>query len=34
VCAALVESQGWWAMPDMAAKLHSYSLGNLLLIGA
>jgi len=32
--AALVESQGWRAMLDIAAKFHSYSLGNLLLIGA
>jgi len=32
--AALVESQGWRAMLDTAAKFHSYSLGNLLLIGA
>jgi len=32
--AALVESQGWQAMLDTAAKFHSYSLGNLLLIGA
>ena len=31
--AALVESQGWRAMLDTAAKFHSYSLGNLLLIG-
>jgi antirestriction protein ArdC len=31
---ALVESQGWRAMLDTAAKFHSYSLGNLLLIGA
>jgi len=30
--AALVESQGWRAMLDTAAKFHSYSLGNLLLI--
>ncbi len=32
--AALVESEGWRAMLDTAAKFHSYSLGNLLLIGA
>jgi len=32
--AVLVESQGWRAMLDTAAKFHSYSLGNLLLIGA
>ena len=32
--AALVESDGWRAMLDTAAKFHSYSLGNLLLIGA
>ncbi len=32
--AALVESDGWQAMLDTAAKFHSYSLGNLLLIGA
>ncbi len=32
--AALVESQGWRAMLDTAAKCHIYSLGNLLLIGA
>jgi len=33
--AALVESQGWRAMLDTAAKFHSYRLGgNLLLIGA
>ena len=32
--AALVDSQGWRAMLDTAAKFHSYSLGNLLLIGA
>ncbi len=32
--AALVESQGWRAMLDTAVKFHSYSLGNLLLIGA
>jgi len=32
--AALVESQGWRAMLDTAAKFHTYSLGNLLLIGA
>jgi len=32
--AALVESQEWRAMLDTAAKFHSYSLGNLLLIGA
>ncbi len=32
--AALVESQAWRAMLDTAAKFHSYSLGNLLLIGA
>jgi len=32
--AALVESDGWRAMLDNAAKFHSYSLGNLLLIGA
>jgi len=31
--AALVESDGWRAMLDTAAKFHSYSLGNLLLIG-
>ncbi len=31
--AALVESQGWRAMLDTAAKCHIYSLGNLLLIG-
>jgi len=31
--AALVESQGWRAMLDTAAKFHTYSLGNLLLIG-
>jgi len=31
--AALVESQAWRAMLDTAAKFHSYSLGNLLLIG-
>jgi len=30
--AALVESDGWRAMLDTAAKFHSYSLGNLLLI--
>ncbi len=30
--AALVESQGWRAMLDTAAKFHSYSLGNLLLV--
>jgi antirestriction protein ArdC len=30
--AALVESEGWRAMLDTAAKFHSYSLGNLLLI--
>ncbi len=30
--AALVESQGWRTMLDTAAKFHSYSLGNLLLI--
>jgi len=30
--AALVESQAWRAMLDTAAKFHSYSLGNLLLI--
>jgi len=29
---ALVESEGWRAMLDTAAKFHSYSLGNLLLI--
>jgi len=32
--AALVQSDGWRAMLDTAAKFHSYSLGNLLLIGA
>jgi len=32
--AALVESQEWRAMLDTAAKFHTYSLGNLLLIGA
>ena len=32
--AALVESQAWRAMLDTAAKFHTYSLGNLLLIGA
>jgi len=32
--AALVESVGWRAMLDTAAKFHSYRLGNLLLIGA
>ena len=32
--AALAESQAWRAMLDTAAKFHSYSLGNLLLIGA
>ncbi len=32
--AVLVESQGWRAMLDTAAKFHGYSLGNLLLIGA
>ncbi len=32
--AALVDSEGWRAMLDTAAKFHSYSLGNLLLIGA
>ncbi len=32
--AALVESDGWRAMLDTSAKFHSYSLGNLLLIGA
>ncbi len=32
--AALVEADGWRAMLDTAAKFHSYSLGNLLLIGA
>jgi len=32
--AALVESDGWRAMLNTAAKFHSYSLGNLLLIGA
>jgi len=32
--AALVESQGWRAMLDTAAKFHTYRLGNLLLIGA
>jgi len=32
--AALVQSQGWRTMLDTAAKFHSYSLGNLLLIGA
>ncbi len=31
--AALVESDGWRAMLDTAAKFHSYSLDNLLLIG-
>ncbi len=31
--AALVESDAWRAMLDTAAKFHSYSLGNLLLIG-
>ncbi len=31
--AALVDSEGWRAMLDTAAKFHSYSLGNLLLIG-
>ncbi len=30
--AALVDSEGWRAMLDTAAKFHSYSLGNLLLI--
>ncbi len=30
--AALVESEGWRAMLDTAAKFHSYSLGNLVLI--
>jgi len=30
--AALVESDGWRAMLDTAAKFHSYSLGNLVLI--
>jgi len=30
--AALVDSDGWRAMLDTAAKFHSYSLGNLLLI--
>ncbi len=30
--AALVESEGWRAMLDTAAKFHSYSLGNLLLV--
>jgi len=30
--AALVESDGWRAMLDTAAKFHTYSLGNLLLI--
>jgi len=32
--AALVQSEAWRAMLDTAAKFHSYSLGNLLLIGA
>jgi len=32
--AALVDSEGWRAMLDIAAKFHTYSLGNLLLIGA
>ncbi len=32
--AALVDSDGWRAMLDTAAKFQSYSLGNLLLIGA
>ncbi len=32
--AALVESEGWRAMLDTAAKFHGYSLGTLLLIGA
>ncbi len=31
--AALVDTEGWRAMLDTAANFHSYSLGNLLLIG-